>query len=348
MVFILAGAVTLFGCNPTHARSRTFSPILPVAPASRPSADAEAKDRQSTEAPKPSDICDEPMSLDVLDVLLARTDLNQAQAAVDDCFSTVVAKLAPAYRSVLAQPPEKARLTFGYGLEEKILTSCAAPDNPLTLTLRSLGICRKLEIADIILSCSGRRITGTLAETLPKGPCAVHAEVRRHYADGERAQWISVADDGLPAGVMRDRHGRGAPIALREVLEIMDYLADHAAPQGDGYNVRSTKPYDKSSMESFLSANGVRLTNLTAGWSRVTIKSAILREIALRRGGVYEALAHLGYIYAIPYPQYSELVLTSPSATDLVLELPGWYRVTFSQEDAAWKLSAINYYEHGC
>jgi hypothetical protein len=307
---------------------------------------AASHDRDSAEPPPPIDVCDELMLVNVLNERLGRVDLTEAQKAMQACFGLVVTRLPPVYRSLLTRRDKLAR-PLGYGIEEKVIASCAEPDGALAKTLGQFGICRKFEMAETILTCAGRGLAGPLGESTGHGPCALGDEIRKHHADGSRAQWLSVAHDALPAGIMRDRHGRGVPVEFDDALRVMDYFADQAA-DSTGWDEKATKPYDVQVVGSFLSERGVRLTNLTEGSSQTTAKPAVLREIAARHGSIYETLAHLGFIYSKAYPQYSGSKLIPPSATELVVEMSDWYRIIFSRQDGAWLLSAIEYYEHGC
>jgi hypothetical protein len=80
------------------------------------------------------------------------------------------------------------------------------------------------------------------------------------------------------------------------------------------------------------SASGVQLTNETEGGKTRVSRAQIVSQASRRRGKVYSTLAHLGYIYAIPWPQYSALKFGETTDRQ-VLEMPDWYRITFTKED---------------
>ena len=53
-------------------------------------------------------------------------------------------------------------------------------------------------------------------------------------------------------------------------------------------------------------------------------------------------LAHLGYIYAQPYRQYSELTFV-PQVDGVVVHLADWYRLTFAMQSGSLRLTRIDY-----
>jgi hypothetical protein len=336
----------LTACHPSSATSPAPQRLV------RTDRTAESRATRAEDAPtsvglETSNLCADVVTKGDLESLLAHADFAESQAALDECFVSVVLKFAPVYRSLLTKSPTELRRPFGYGLEDQVLQHCAAPGSPLDQTLRSFGICRNVEMADVILDCLGSQLSGPRATLSPDKRCAIREAIESHHTLGERARWISLVADALPVGVMKDRHGRGVPIAFRDALRVLDYLADHSDDRR-GYDIETTKPYDEAAVAPFLSARGVRLTNLTDMSTQVTAHSAVMREIAARQGEIYERLAHVGYIYASPYPQYSGLTLPTPTETELVIEMAGEYRLTFSREGDQWKLGAIGYYEQGC
>ena len=51
---------------------------------------------------------------------------------------------------------------------------------------------------------------------------------------------------------------------------------------------------------------------------------------------------HLGYIYAQPYKQYSELRF-EPRPGGVVVQMAAWYRMTFDLPDGQPKLTRLDY-----
>ena len=54
-------------------------------------------------------------------------------------------------------------------------------------------------------------------------------------------------------------------------------------------------------------------------------------------------LAHLGYIYAQPYKQYSELRFQPLADAGVAVHMADWYQLTFAQQAGALKVTRIDY-----
>ena len=94
---------------------------------------------------------------------------------------------------------------------------------------------------------------------------------------------------------------------------------------------------------SFVSANGVTLSdvNRKPPVRRLTF-AELRRSLAGKKGEVWQQFVHLGHIYKQAYPQYSTVKFTS-QPNHVVAELTGGYRLTFSREQNALKLSKLEY-----
>lgn len=135
-------------------------------------------------------------------------------------------------------------------------------------------------------------------------------------------------------------------MVFKEALGIFDYFADRAAEPRGAYDEKKTRPFDATVVDQYVGSSGVQLTNETEGGKSRVSRVQIAIQVRRRSGQLYSFLAHLGDIYAQPFPQYSALRFDETTDRQ-VLEMPGWYRVTFGREDGRWKIIQIGYTVHG-
>jgi hypothetical protein len=96
---------------------------------------------------------------------------------------------------------------------------------------------------------------------------------------------------------------------------------------------------------SFIASGGFTATDLNRNEGRprsVSIKE-IRSAVASRKGLTFQMLSHVGYIYAQPYKQYSELHFQPMANDGVAVHLADWYQITFARQAGALKVNRIDY-----
>lgn len=68
--------------------------------------------------------------------------------------------------------------------------------------------------------------------------------------------------------------------------------------------------------------------------------SQVLREVQTRRGRSFAALGYLAYIYAQPYPQYSQLRFRR-NGNAMLVNVGDVHQLVFTLERGTWRLAAV-------
>ncbi len=101
--------------------------------------------------------------------------------------------------------------------------------------------------------------------------------------------------------------------------------------------------WDAQELLSFVSPKGIAFSNVNEKPRNRRLSFANLRRsLTEKKDNVWRQFVHLGHIYNQSYPQYSTLTF-NPQPNGIIAELSGGYRLTFSRESGALKLSKLEY-----
>jgi hypothetical protein len=135
---------------------------------------------------------------------------------------------------------------------------------------------------------------------------------------------------------------RPIPPEYKTVGELLEFLKP-TKESASGFDVKVAPSWDVARLMGYLSKGGILFSDVNRGAKVQKLSPQQVRaQVAKRRGAAFTALAHVGYIYAQPYKQYSELTF-KPRADGVVVHLAEWYRLTFAREAGELKLIRIDY-----
>lgn len=161
--------------------------------------------------------------------------------------------------------------------------------------------------------------------------------------------------DGEEENVILDPHAREylsfaqllrdyiAPPEYRRVVELLQYLKESG--KGDsaaGFDASRGGNWQADKLLSFISDDGLTLYDVNGKRTRRLTRAQLSSALSRRGDPTSVRFSHLGHIYAQPYPQYSTLRYEARPA-GVVVEMSGWYRLTFGSEGGALKLTKLEY-----
>lgn len=134
-----------------------------------------------------------------------------------------------------------------------------------------------------------------------------------------------------------------APPEYKRVVELLQYLKDSGESDSEsGFDASRGGNWKADKLLSFISLNGLTLEDVNGKRTRRLTHKQLSSALSRRGDPTFVRFAHLGHIYAQPYPQYSTLRYEArPSG--VVVEMSGWYRLTFTREGGALKLTKLEY-----
>ncbi len=134
-----------------------------------------------------------------------------------------------------------------------------------------------------------------------------------------------------------------APPEYRRVVELLQYLKNSGeSDSASGFDASRGGNWKADELLSFISRNGLTLYEVNGKRTRRLTRGQLSSALSRRGDPTFVRFAHLGHIYAQPYPQYSTLRYEArPSG--VVVEMSGWYRLTFTREGGALKLTKLEY-----
>src|SRR5206468_1565538 len=104
-------------------------------------------------------------------------------------------------------------------------------------------------------------------------------------------------------------------------------------PSGE-FDATKAPSWDLKKLSKYVSADGIEFVDVNHVFEGHLGRKEILRGLKDRKGKVFQAFAHLSHIYSIPYKQYSELQFAKIPSGDIVVEMAGWYTLTFRHVDS--------------
>ena len=134
-----------------------------------------------------------------------------------------------------------------------------------------------------------------------------------------------------------------APPEYRSVVELLQYLRDSGESDGGfGFEASRGGNWKADKLLSFISRGGLTLYDFNGKRTRRLTSRQLSSALARRGDSTFVRFTHLGHIYAQPYPQYSTLRYEARPG-GVVVEMSGWYRLTFRRERGALKLTKLEY-----
>ncbi len=99
-------------------------------------------------------------------------------------------------------------------------------------------------------------------------------------------------------------------------------------PEGS-FDPAAAPHWDLDKLKKFLPADGIRFSDVNHRMEGTASREQILQSLENRKGNLFDSFAHLSHIYSIPYKQYSELSFRTDSKGRIVVDVAGWYTLTF-------------------
>lgn len=170
--------------------------------------------------------------------------------------------------------------------------------------------------------------------------CSVKA---MHVSGGKEESTVldPYAKEELPlAQLLRDYI---APPEYKRVIEFLQYLKSSGSTGVQGaFDETVGGNWQVDELLSYISKGGLTTFDINDKRTRRYSIAELRRLLSSKSNKASTTFIHLGYIYAQPYPQYSTLKY-EPQANGVVINISGWYRLTFTREDGALKLTKLEY-----
>ncbi len=135
------------------------------------------------------------------------------------------------------------------------------------------------------------------------------------------------------------------PLKYERTLHFLQLLAkSQGRSDGTTFRQRKTRFPDVKRLMSFISARGVVVVDVNENGGKPLVLSRARLERDLKRTGssAFDSFAYVGYIFAMPYAQYSQLTST-PTRNGVVIEMPSGHRLTWEREGGRLQLRNLEY-----
>ena len=135
---------------------------------------------------------------------------------------------------------------------------------------------------------------------------------------------------------------RVIPVGYETEGRFLEFLKYAQPPEGE-FQVEDAPHWDIGVFMRYLSDERLVFTDVNDKPRLEAESAAIESSLRARKGRPFEVFSHLSHIYSIPYRQYSELRFSSPAPNTSVVEVSGWYRLTFHKTQQGAKLKQVDY-----
>lgn len=158
----------------------------------------------------------------------------------------------------------------------------------------------------------------------------------------EEAQLPDGQIDGGPNRVAAgaNRHGVLLLKDCLSALKVVEYLADNNEYRG-WYDATRSAPLDGERIARAVDSAGLRITDVNDESDVVYTREEVVAQVVSRRGAVFVRLTHLGRLYASP-PRYAKAECQVGEGS-VVVQMKGWYRLTYLKSQQGFQLSRIDY-----
>jgi hypothetical protein len=110
-----------------------------------------------------------------------------------------------------------------------------------------------------------------------------------------------------------------------------------------GYQEKNAPFWNVDSVAAYLSSSGVNCIDPNLNFDMNLPKDTIANQLRNRTGMGFNVIAHLSFIYSIPYKQYSELSFETTTSVSVVVHIANIYKLTFIKVRSHYYLSACEY-----
>jgi hypothetical protein len=128
----------------------------------------------------------------------------------------------------------------------------------------------------------------------------------------------------------------------RSAIAFLDLLKRDAVGADGAYDVDNVRFTAVDSLLTFVSDSGLEHFDINDSVSKHVSLPQLRSQLSARSGRAFEGLAHLAAMYALPYPQYSQLRFRR-SAAALVIHVAVGYELTFLKTRGRWLLTRLDY-----
>lgn len=131
--------------------------------------------------------------------------------------------------------------------------------------------------------------------------------------------------------------------ALTRARTLLEFLMSSAPTDPGSYDRERGGNWDLDTLLGFISRTGLTIYDVNKGPPRDLPPDELRREIS-QSGEARFSLLHLAYIYSIPYPQYSNLLMEIGSDCAVLLIGGHWgYALYFGREEERLMLRRLDY-----
>jgi hypothetical protein len=263
---------------------------------------------------------------------LAEKSLNWEQSIKEASLIVVGSRVGPGIQAPEADQPQQIKVQV-----ERVLRG-SVKENQITVHSWS-GMCPYGVVLNdksryVLLLRDGGEFYNAVAM------CSVKA---MHIAGGEEQSTVldPYAKEELPlAQLLRDYI---APPEYKRVIEFLQYLKGSGGPDVQGaFDETLGGHWQVDELLSYISRGGLTIFDINDKRTRRYAIAELRRLLSSKGNKASKTFIHLGYIYAQPYPQYSTLQYEAQS-NGVVVNMSGWYRLTFTREEGALKLTKLEY-----
>ena len=196
------------------------------------------------------------------------------------------------------------------------------------------GLTRTLTLSGTVTSPEQK----SLAEAITRS--AAGCEVRDHLVVRVQASAAS------PYSLSPAQNIAGVPVKYRRAVQFLQLLArSQGRSQGQTFRERISAfpPGDVARILSFVSFRGVSILDVNESRKPLVLSKARLgRDLTRTGSSAFDSFAYAGYIFAIPFVQYSKLSV-HPNQSGVVIEMPSGHRFTWKREGERLQLRKIEY-----
>jgi hypothetical protein len=184
-----------------------------------------------------------------------------------------------------------------------------------------------------------------LSESAPENPYGEvdNCSVKTLSLAGDKGETVTLEDGKTKISLDEFLSERIIRTELKPIVKFLQLLKNGEDKVVFGFDESKGGKWNSEELLSLLSTKGVEFSDVNEKLRKRRLTFvALRRSLAGKKDRIWRQFVHLGHIYNQPYPQYSTLTF-STQANRVVAELTGSYRLTFSREGGALKLTKLEY-----
>jgi hypothetical protein len=168
------------------------------------------------------------------------------------------------------------------------------------------------------------------------------AEARHILVSSLAALTIFLAPLDLLGGESYRIERRITPAGYEPEAQFLELLKYPNPPERE-FHVEDAPRWDIEVLKKYLPEGRIVFTDVNDSSRVEANRSTVETSLKTRNGRTFDVLSHLSHIYSLPYRQYSELRFSSPAPNTSVVQVSGWYRLTFQKSPQGAKLKQVDY-----